>query len=278
MRATTRRVHFCGMRWWTRRPAVVVRCAGAAPMWQLLVGFLRGGSDLELGIRCGGHSVLGISVPDGGLLIDLAELGARFVWMQTLAGLGCKGGFIGGFRPGGPGSSGLGQRRATCRTPGSAGSTLGGGMGWLAQAVRPRLRQPAPPTRLSPLTARRCGSASRSTRTCSGGCAGAAATSASSREFEFRLHQVQHPPRSLIGYAFALDEAPCCTCGTGVTCWAMAFRQTGDAHRPGSAGWPIRPTCSKRRATQPHGRPAWVLAAGGRHPKRPTLGSRTYMD
>ena len=56
------------------RPAVVVQCMSSADV-ATAIEFARN-NDLEIGVRCGGHSVLGISVPDGGLLIDMSGLRA----------------------------------------------------------------------------------------------------------------------------------------------------------------------------------------------------------
>jgi FAD/FMN-containing dehydrogenase len=52
-----------------RRPALIVRCSTAADV----IAAVRYGREqgLEIGVRCGGHSVLGLPVTDGGLLIDL---------------------------------------------------------------------------------------------------------------------------------------------------------------------------------------------------------------
>jgi FAD/FMN-containing dehydrogenase len=57
-----------------RRPAVIARCTSPAAV-AAAVRFGRT-QDLELGVRCGGHSVLGLSVPNGGLMIDLTPMGA----------------------------------------------------------------------------------------------------------------------------------------------------------------------------------------------------------
>ena len=76
-----------------RRPAMIVRCASVADV----VAAVRTARDLdlEIGIRCGGHSALGFAVPDRGLMIDLSPMGAVRVdplrqraWVQGGALLG----------------------------------------------------------------------------------------------------------------------------------------------------------------------------------------------
>ena len=58
-----------------RRPRAIVRCTSADDVAEAVrYGRERG---LEIGVRCGGHSVLGLCVPDGGLMIDLTPMGAR---------------------------------------------------------------------------------------------------------------------------------------------------------------------------------------------------------
>src|SRR5215208_6731101 len=110
-----------------RRPALVVRCRGAADVIAA-VGFARG-NDLAIAVRGGGHSVAGFSTCDGGVVIDLsamndvrvdavtrrATVGGGAVWAdvdhETQAhGLATTGGLI--------------------STTGVAGFTLGGGIGW----------------------------------------------------------------------------------------------------------------------------------------------------
>ena len=76
-----------------RRPAVAVRCTSNADV-AAAIAFARQ-HNLEIGVRCGGHSILGTCVPEGGLLIDLAGMrsvrvdpDARRAWVQGGALLG----------------------------------------------------------------------------------------------------------------------------------------------------------------------------------------------
>src|SRR6478672_1687676 len=111
-----------------RRPAVVVRCTSDSDV-AAAISFARQ-NDLEIGVRCGGHSILGNSVPEGGLLIDLAgmrgvrvDADARRAWVQ--------GGALLGDLDGQRRSSAWQRRPATSRTPVSEGSRWAAGWaGW----------------------------------------------------------------------------------------------------------------------------------------------------
>ena len=111
-----------------RRPALVVRCRGAADV-MVAVGFARS-HDLDVAVRGGGHSLPGFSTCDGGIIIDLgpmsgvrvdtaarrAYVGGGAVWAdvdhETQAhALATPGGFI--------------------SSTGVAGFTLGGGISLL---------------------------------------------------------------------------------------------------------------------------------------------------
>jgi FAD/FMN-containing dehydrogenase len=110
-----------------RRPAIIVRCTGAADVIAS-VGFARS-NGLTIAVRGGGHSVAGFSTADDALVIDLsamsdvhvdpaaqrATVGGGAVWAdvdhETQAhALATTGGLV--------------------STTGIAGFTLGGGIGW----------------------------------------------------------------------------------------------------------------------------------------------------
>jgi hypothetical protein len=113
-----------------RRPALIARCTSADDV----AAAIRHGrtAGLEIGVKSGGHGVLGLCVPDGGLMIDLGPMANVRVDPATRrAWVG--GGALLRYLDRSTDPHGLATTAGNVSHTGVGGLTLGGGMGWLAR-------------------------------------------------------------------------------------------------------------------------------------------------
>ena len=102
-----------------RRPALIARCAGADDVQQAL-RFARE-RELPIAVRGGGHSVVGHSVCDDGVMIDLSHMKAVSVDPAARVARAAGGLLVVGARPRHPAPRAGHHRRDDQLTSGSAG-------------------------------------------------------------------------------------------------------------------------------------------------------------
>jgi FAD/FMN-containing dehydrogenase len=110
-----------------RRPAMIARCATTADV-AAAVGFARE-SGLVVAVRSGGHSVAGLSVCEGGIVIDLRGLNTIEV-DPTAKTARAGGGVLWGELDAATQAHGFHTPGGRVTTTGIGGFTTGGGYGW----------------------------------------------------------------------------------------------------------------------------------------------------
>jgi hypothetical protein len=113
-----------------RRPAIIVRCAGAADVKEA-VRFARDAGGV-LSVRGGGHNIAGSAVCDSGVLIDLSLMKSVHIDPFARTARVEPGVTLGEFDREAQ-SFGLVTPTGINSTTGIAGLTLGGGFGWISR-------------------------------------------------------------------------------------------------------------------------------------------------
>ncbi len=114
-----------------RRPAVIAQCSDDAEVAEAL----RYGRDnsLAIAVRAGGHSVAGMSMNDGGLVIDVRPM--KSIQVDSESGIVTAGvGLTWGEFDRATQEHALAVTGGRASTTGIAGFTLGGGSGWLERS------------------------------------------------------------------------------------------------------------------------------------------------
>jgi FAD/FMN-containing dehydrogenase len=113
-----------------RHPAAIARCRSTDEV-AAAVRYARA-NDLELAVRCGGHNIAGLAVPEGGLMIDLTPMSEVDVDPDAKVAR-VQGGALLGELDRAAQRYGLATTAGNVSHTGVGGLTLGGGMGWLAR-------------------------------------------------------------------------------------------------------------------------------------------------